>query len=910
MEKALTADKYVPVDWHCLPIEAVMQQMGLESLSGLIEGEARNRLDGDGPNSLRKAKAINPFKLLFAQFNNLIVWLLVIAGLVSGIMGERADAIAILTIVILNAIIGFYQEFSAEKSIAALKKLTAPQAKVRRDGRIRLIPAIEIVKGDVVEFEAGDLIPADARLVEASNLRCMESILTGESEAVEKSLTALEESGLPLGDRTNMVYMGTSVAGGVGKAVVVATGMETEIGKIAGLLEQEDGGTSPLQKSLAEFGRLLVWVCLGLIGLLFVLGMLRKMAFLDLFLTSISLAVAAVPEGLPAVVTVALALGVQRMAKRNTLIRRLSAVETLGSAEVICTDKTGTLTMGEMTVRELFVAGKSFQVEGAGVEPVGRVLIGNQVPVEVERSCLDLLARFQIGAVTATLSKEGERWTVIGDPTEGAMLSFAAKLGIGPKDFEGNGKLHEFPFDSDRKRASVIRPMPGGKVQALVNGAPDLLLSLCNRVLTETGPVPLDVIWKERIQKANAEMAERALRVLGTAYKEWTEPLDTKPEMASVEKDLVFAGLTGMYDPPRPEAALAIDLCHKAGIRVIMITGDHPATALAVARELGLATANDVVLTGTELDQLGEQGLKARVADTAVYARVSAEHKLHIVRAWRAEGAVVAMTGDGVNDAPALKGSDIGVAMGKSGTEVTKQASDMIVTDDNFASIVAAVEEGRGIYANIRKTLNYLLAGNTGEMLLMLVAVIVGLPTPLLPIHLLWINLFTDGLPALCLAAEPVDPDVMNQRPRPRHERLANSNFIRSLLFIGALTAGVSLSVFLFTLKNYDLDTARSYTFTTLVFCELFRAFGARSETIPVWQLNPLGNVKLVIVVVASIGLQVFSHHNGMLGNFLKSAPLPLSHCLALLTVGTIPFLLLEAGKFFGWTGRNQIATV
>ncbi|HLP42488.1 MAG TPA: HAD-IC family P-type ATPase, partial [Fibrobacteria bacterium] len=520
-----------PADWHAKPIEDVLARVGVASLAGLTEAEAGSRLMADGPNLLRESESIRPWKLFLAQFSSLIVWLLIVAGIVSGILGEIADAVAILAIVILNAIIGFYQEYSAEKSIAVLKKLTAPNAKVRRENRLRVVPAAEVVKGDVVEFESGDLIPADARLLEAANVRCTEAALTGESEAVLKSSRTLSETDLPLGDRINMVYMGTSVASGAGKAVVVATGMGTEIGKIAGMLEKAEESASPLQKSLADFGRLLVWLSLGLIALLFILGLMRDMPLFELFLTSISLAVAAVPEGLPAVVTVALALGVQRMARRHALIRRLPAAETLGSASVICTDKTGTLTMGEMTVRELFVAGKSYQVEGVGLEPVGRILHEGREPGDPELACLQRLAWAQAGTVTASLSRSAERWTIIGDPTEGAMLSAAAKLGITPEGFGKDGKIYVFPFDSDRKRASVIRHLPGLGLHALVNGAPDLLLSLCTHVLTEDGIQPLDDQGRARIQAANSDMAKRALRVLGTALKPWPEPLDARPEV-------------------------------------------------------------------------------------------------------------------------------------------------------------------------------------------------------------------------------------------------------------------------------------------------------------------------------------------------------------------------------------------
>jgi Ca2+-transporting ATPase len=898
--------------WHARELADVSAAVGLASPDGLDEAEAARRLASHGPNALREAKGVGPWALLLAQFKGVLIWLLIVAGAVSGLLGEAADAIAIFAIVILNALIGFYQEYNAERSIAALKKLTAPQAKVRRGGRLRAIPATEVVRGDVIEFEAGDLVPADARLASASSLRSAEAALTGESQPVGKTSGVLGQADLPLGDRANMVYMGTSIAGGAGRAVVVATGMETEIGKIAGLIEEAGETESPLQRGLADFGRLLVWISLGIIAILFLLGLLRRMPFLDLFLTSVSLAVAAVPEGLPAVVTIALALGVQRMSRRNALIRKLAAVETLGSAGVICTDKTGTLTLGEMAVREYYAAGKRFQVEGSGWEPGGRIARDGREPSAAERACLERLAWTQVGTVTAALSRSEGRWTVVGDPTEGALLAAAAKLGIAPEGFGAEAKLAEIPFDSDRKRASVVRRLPGAGAHVLVNGAPDLLLPLCTRVLTEAGPVPLDAAWRERIAAANAEMAGRALRVLGSAYKGWNgdrkaerEPPEGPPAAEALESDLIFAGLAGMLDPPRPEAARAIALCREAGIRVVMITGDHPGTARAVAAELGLSSAGDAVLTGAELERMDEAALGERVERIAVYARVSAEHKLRIVRAWRARGAVVAMTGDGVNDAPALKGADIGVAMGRTGTEVTKQASDMVITDDNFASIVAAVEEGRGVYANIRKTLNYLLAGNSGELLLMLTAVVAGLPSPLLPIHLLWINLVTDGLPALCLAAEPVEPEVMRRRPRPRNERLANGPFLRNLSFIGILTAGVSIGVFLFSLKRSDLAEARSNAFAALVFCELFRALGARSDTRPFWRINPFGNVRLLAVVALSIGFQIFSHHNAVLGRLLKTRPLDLAACLSVLGVSLIPFAVLEAAKAFRRSGAG-----
>jgi Ca2+-transporting ATPase len=894
----------MPEAWHQRSASETAAALGLDSPEGLTEAEAARRLSAEGPNLLREEPRVSPWVLILAQFRGILIWLLIVAGAVSGFLGEAVDAAAIFAIVLLNAAIGFYQEYSAERSLAALKSMTAPRAKVRRGGNLISVPAADIVRGDRIEFEAGDLIPADGRLLEAASLRNTEAALTGESVAVGKTTAALTDADLPLGDRTNMVYMGTSVAVGEGRAVVVATGMETEIGRIAGLLESEGEGTSPLQQGLARFGRTLVWISLGIIAVLAALGIWRGTPWLELFLTSISLAVAAVPEGLPAVVTIALALGMQRMARRHALIRKLAAVETLGSAGIICTDKTGTLTLGEMTVRAYYAAGKSFDVEGAGAEPAGRVTCEGRDLLPGEKDALRRMALAQAGTATAALSRENGRWTVVGDPTEGALLAAAAKLGVSPGDFPA-ARLFSFPFDSERKRASTVRRLPAGEPCALVNGAPDVLLPLCTRVLTERGIEPLDAAWRERILRANAAMAGRALRVLATAYKPWAGAADAAPAIEEVESDLVFAGLAGMIDPPRPGAAEAIRTCKRAGIRVVMITGDHPDTARAVAAELGLDGGETV--TGAELDRLDDAALAERAARASVYARVSAEHKLRIVRALKSGGAVVAMTGDGVNDAPALKGADIGVAMGRTGTEVTKQASDMVITDDDFASIVAAVEEGRGVYANIRKTLGYLLAGNTGELLLMLAAGAAGLPAPLLPIHLLWINLVTDGLPALCLAADPIDADVMAARPRPRGARLADGPFLRRLALIGVLTAAVSVAAFLYARDRYGLAAARTYAFTALVFCELFRALGARSDSKPLWSLGPLGNKALLAVVAVSAAAQVALLYDGTLAAVLKTVPISIGELGTLAAVSLTPFAILEASKALRrWTAGRR----
>ena len=884
--------------WHNRSAEEVLMHFGSAS-AGLSATDAAQRLAANGPNELKEGKPISRWQIFLGQFKSLIIWILIVAGVISGVLGEVLDAIAILAIVVLNAVIGFYQEFQAEKSIAALKKMTAPQAKVRRDGHITSIPASGIVAGDILALEAGDLVAADARLLEAASLKCIESALTGESEAVTKQPATLAQGDVELGDRENMLFMGTSIAAGTGQAVVVATAMKTELGRIAGLIEEagaEEG--TPLQKKLDSFGRILVWATLGIVALLFVLGLLRGTEPFELFMTSVSLAVAAVPEGLPAVVTVALALGVMRMSRRRALVRKLPAVETLGSTSVICTDKTGTLTVGEMTVRALYVSGQSYEVTGEGYGPDGEVRFqGRKVEAPHTTPLLEL-ASVLLGCNNSHLVQEEGTWKTVGDPTEGALLAAGLKAGGDRERIEKElPKHHEIPFDSDRKLSAVLREMPDGKLRVFINGAPDVLLKLCSRLYTSTGVRPMTEKDCQGIAAQNTALAQQALRVLGSAWRDLDDasPAALNPE--TVEHDLVFVGLTGMYDPPRQEAKEAVAKCRAAGIRVVMITGDHPHTATAIAREIGIASADDVAIAGVELEKMTDDELRQRAPKTTVYARVTAEHKLRIIRAWKANDAVVAMTGDGVNDAPAIKGADIGIAMGRSGTEVTKQAADMIVTDDNFASIVAAVEEGRGIYDNIRKTLQYLLAGNCGELLLMTTAIILALPSPLLAIHLLWINLVTDGLPALCLATDPIDSDVMKQPPRARHERITDGGFLSTMFLTGALTAGVSFAVYLYALKFETPEMARTHAFATLVFAELLRSFGARSETRPLWRMNLFSNLNLLVVVGISFSIQVWSHHNALLSGLLKTSLISFSDCLMLLAVGAIPLIVLELVK-------------
>lgn len=912
VEGVRTTTEGIAEKWYHDTADAILLKVE-SSPTGLAVDEAQTRLTKNGPNALRETKGISPWSIFLRQFQSLLVWILIAAGFVSSFVGDTVDTVAIFAIVALNAIMGFYQEWTAERSIAALKKMTAPQAKVSRGGTIVLVPAIEIVSGDVIHLEAGDIVPADARLLSVATLKCMESALTGESEPSTKTMAVPQESELPIGDRENLVFMGTQVAAGAGQAVVVATGMHTELGQIAELLQQaEPRKPTALQLQLDSLGRVLIIATVAIIALLFVVGLQRGVPTLELFMNSISLAVAAVPEGLPTVVTVALSLGVHRMARRRALVRKLSAVETLGSTSVICTDKTGTLTAGEMTVRTLYVAGKEYQVTGQGYATDGQVqLEGKAIDIQSDAG-LQQLSSILVGCNSAHLVQKENVWQAVGDPTELALLIAGMKAGLSQTQVELDAPKHaELPFDSDRKRSSILRSMPDGVLRSFTNGAPGELLQQSSKLYHPDGNVDLTDDLRASILGATSKMASQALRVLGSAYRDLPNSALQEPNLGelesgeldpqSVERDMVFVGLAGMYDPPRPEAMDALARCRAAGIRVIMITGDHPETAVAIAKELKL-DSQVAAVTGAELDRMSDAELTDRSQDTSVYARVTAKNKLRIVRELQRSGYVVAMTGDGVNDAPAIQGADIGIAMGKAGTEVTKQAADIIITDDNFATIVAAIEEGRGIYENIRKTLQYLLAGNTGELLLMLICVVIGLPAPLMPIHLLWINLVTDGLPALCLATDNNHSDSMKRGPRKAAEQLTNVSFVWTMCVTGILTAGVTLVVFLYTLRTSDVEHARASAFTVLVFAELMRALGARSSHLPVWKIKPILNWYLIAVIGASMAMQFASLQIPMLGSFLKTPYRTPASCLVLFAVGCIPMLVLEMMKvLFPW---------
>ncbi len=887
--------------WHKQSITEALSLLTSDAELGLSVAEAQKRLVQFGPNKLRKGKRFSALVVFIGQFNSLVIWVLIGAAVVSAALGEVIDGIAIIAIVILNAVIGFIQEYRAEKAAAALARLTAPHCRVVRDGHSLVITSSEVVPGDLLLLEAGDLIAADARLIQASVLRVNEAPLTGESQAVAKFIDSLS-SETPLAERNNMVFLGTSVNGGSGHALVVNTGMETELGRIAKLLESAESGETPLQRQLERVGRLLLMACFGIVALIFGLGLWRGIAPFELFLSSVSLAVAAIPEGLPAVVTIALALGVQRMVQRHALVRRLASVETLGRAQVICTDKTGTLTMGEMTARKLITSKSLYRVTGEGYSTEGAFFSGNVESLPSGNPELFALLRASAACNDAELTLIDGRPAIVGDPTEGALLVAAEKANITRSAIETEmPRLAVIPFDSDRKRMSIIRRQENHP-WVFVKGAPEIILSRCTLIHTDQGIKELTENDRTRFLQANTLLANDALRVLavaersvdGFSFEEGMVISDTE-----IEQQLILLGLVGLQDPPRGEAKEAVAKCKRAGIKTVMITGDHPDTARAIGHELGILNKGDEVLIGAEIDRLDDGALKARVPHVSVYARVTAEHKLRIVRAWKATGAVVAMTGDGVNDAPAIKEASIGIAMGITGTEVTKEAADMIVADDNFASIVAAVEEGRGIYDNIAKTLAYLLGSSTGELLVMLGAVLLGWPLPLLPLHLLWINLVTDGFAALALSTDPIDPGVLNRPPRHAQSQLLNRHLFYLTLFTGLLAASVTLGVFAYELHvvGNSIDQARDAAFTALVITGLLRAFGARSDQRTIWQIGLFSNLRLFLIVAVSFGLQLAIHHVSMLQTLFQIKSVSLHQCVVWIGVGFIPLAILELRK-------------
>ncbi|MEA3348989.1 MAG: cation-translocating P-type ATPase [Chloroflexota bacterium] len=915
------------VDWHALTAKKVIEQLGISQEEGLTSKQAKKRLEHYGPNKLQEAPPTTIWQMLLAQFDDFVVLLLIGAAIISALLGDWVEAAAIMTIVVLNAALGVIQEHRAEESLAALKELAAPDANVLRNGKRTTIPARDLVPGDIVYLEAGNYIPADVRLIEAVNLRVDEAPLTGESVPVRKDARSRLPADAPVGARENSAFMGTVVTYGRGRGVVVNTGMNTQIGQIAEMLQSVEQEQTPLQKRLDQLGRTLGWAALAVCGLVFLLGWLRGTPPLDMFIIAISLAIAAVPEGLPAVVTISLALGMRKMVKRNALVRRLSSVETLGSATVICSDKTGTLTQNEMTVTRVAVDGEFLDVSGSGYKPTGKFSHDGETVNLSDYPAIR--TALWIGALnndaileTRTGEKDGDESTyhIIGDPTEGALIVAAAKAGapLIPRE-DAYPRVQEIPFDSERKRMltvhQVCQPQPEDlspfyddekreHFVVIVKGAPAIVLDQCTHYQSrEDEPVPLNDEQRRRILAANDRMTGDALRVLGAAYRV-TPVLDDDHDgefMDDLEKDLIFVGLIGMIDPARPEVTPALEMARKAGIRTIMITGDYPNTARAIAAEIGLLQAGHHVLTGNDIEAADDKTLQVEVMNTDVFARVSPQHKMRIVQALRSNGEVVAMTGDGVNDAPSIKQADIGIAMGITGTDVTKETADMVLTDDNYASIVSAVEQGRVIYSNIRKFVYYLLSCNLAEIAIIFIATLVGLPSPLTAIQLLWLNLITDGAPALALGVEMGDPDIMERSPRPPTETIINKFMQIGILVQTVAITTITLLAYKLGLNQYpgQPEIAETMAFVTLSFSELLRAFTARSEYVSVLKIGVFSNRSMNWAVFSSLVLLLAVVYIPFLQPIFDTAPLGWSQWQYLLPLLFVPALAAEMTKWF-----------
>ena len=884
--------------WHTLPLETIFSRLNATP-AGLTGAEAVQRLAEHGPNELQAAHRISPWALLFEQFKNVLTIMLLVATVLSAFLGHWTEAIAIAVIVLFAVVLGFVQEYRAERAIEALRQMAAPTATVLRDGEEVELPARDLAPGDVTLLRAGDKIPADVRLIEAVNLQIEEAALTGESVPVEKHAALIPGNDLAVGDRKNMGYAGTAATYGRGRAMVVATGMHTEFGKIAQMLQTVETGKTPLQENLDKVGHMLARAAFVIVAIIVALGLFRGQPFIEMVIFGIALAVAVVPEALPAVVTISLALGVQRMVKRNALMRRLPAVETLGSTSVICSDKTGTLTKDEMTARRIFVAGQVLEVSGAGYEPHGQ--FSRNGSTAEPSNPLKLLLRAATLASDAHIvhSEADGRWHVKGDPTEGALVVAAAKAGLHKADLDTQfPRVNEIPFTSETKRMTTLHSAPEGAV-AYSKGAPEIILDSCARQLTEEGEPALDAASREAILESARQMASEALRVLAVASK-------AGGTLETAEHDMTFLGLVGMIDPPRPEAKAAIQTCEQAGIKVVMITGDHPLTAQAVARELGLLK-NGRVVTGAELEAMSEADFEREVENIEVYARVSPAHKLRVVTAFQKNDHIVAMTGDGVNDAPALKKADIGIAMGITGTDVTKEAAAMTLTDDNFASIVAAVEEGRGVFGNIKKYLMYLLSSNIGEIGLMLGATLLGLPLPLSAVQILYVNLATDGLPALALAVDPPEADLMRRKPRNPRTGIFTRPVVTLMVVGGLWSALVNLGLYAWALSSgRSLEEAMTMTFVSLVLIQFFKAYNFRSDRLSVF-VRPFANKWLNWAILWEVVLLVIIIYVPFLHDAFGTYYLPLVDWAIVILLALTISPVLELAKWMerrGWFGK------
>lgn len=872
-------------------IEQTVKSLDTKVDEGISSNQFNERLKEYGENRLVEKKGRTILQMAIDQFKDFMVLILIIASILSISVGELKDGIVILGIVLLNAILGVAQENRASNALKALKEMAAPKAKVIRDGVLQTVDSPQIVPGDLVVLEAGDYVPADIRLVESVNLKIDESALTGESVAVEKDIREEILEGAAIADRINSAYMSTIVTYGRGKGLVYATGMSTEIGKIASMLNESEEAQTPLQKKLATFGKLLGIICIIVCSIIFALGILRQQPLLEVFMTAISLAVAAIPEGLPAVVTVVLAMGMQRMIKRDAIMKRLSAVETLGSTTVICTDKTGTLTQNKMTVLKVYDGESEWEVTGTGYSFEGNITNNNK-----DKKVIDYLLKAAVLCNDSSIKEEA----VIGDPTEGALIVLGAKGGYFKEELnEKYPRLKEYPFDSDRKMMSTFQNIDGEFIM-FTKGAPDIVLSRSNKIRINGEVRAITEEDKVRIQKMNAGYADNALRVLGYAYKSLTENAVLEQE----EHDLIFVGLTCMIDPPREEAKNAIKLCKSAGIRVVMITGDHISTASAIAMQLGIIDNKDQALEGHFINDYSNEDFIKKVKNINVFARVSPEHKVRIVDAIKANGEIAAMTGDGVNDAPALKKADIGIAMGITGTDVSKEAADMILTDDNFASIVDAVEEGRIIYSNIRKFVGFLLSCNIGEIIIIFFAMIIGWEVPLVPIQLLWINLITDSFPAFALGLEKGERDIMKQAPRNPDEPLVDRRMQIAIAFqsIGlALGALLSYRIGFIMAGNASeseaLLIARTFCFTTLIFGEMLRAYSARSEVYSIFKIKLLSNSYLNYSVIFAIGLLFIVLYVPFLQVIFNTFALTVVQLITAIGLSLLPLIFGEAAK-------------
>jgi P-type Ca2+ transporter type 2C len=901
----------VEMKWYEREIKDVEEMTRSHFSDGLREEEAAKRLKQFGYNKLDEGETVPAFFLFLAQFKDFMVIVLLVATLISGLLGEYIDAITIILIVLLNGVLGFIQERKAEKSLAALKELSAPQMMIKREGEWKKVLSSEVVAGDIVKFTSGDRIGADIRIIEAKGLRIEESALTGESVPVQKTEAVLSGEDLSIGDQENMAFMGTMVTQGSGIGVIVATGMKTEMGKIAHLLQSAETMITPLQHKLEQLGKILILVALLLTALVVVIGVYQGHDAYIMFLAGVSLAVAAIPEGLPAIVTVALALGVQRMIKRKAIVRKLPAVETLGCASVICSDKTGTLTQNKMTVTNLWSGGKAWAVTGTGYEPKGDFLVNaKKIDFKIEKTLQQLLTFGSLcnnAKVITSEVKEGLfgktklRYAIDGDPTEGALVVCAEKAGITRQVLENDYKIvEEFPFESTRKMMSVIvERKKDGKRFVVTKGAPDVLLSKSKQILWEERYQSLSPQKEKAVTQSIDSLASQALRTIAIAYKE-IEPNANLSSVEAVENNLIFIGLQGMIDPPRPEVKASILECRDAGIKTIMITGDHIITAKAIAKQLMILPNHGKIMDGKTLAKMSVAELEEVVDDIYVYARVSPEHKLKIVKALQAKGHIVAMTGDGVNDAPAIKAANIGVAMGITGTDVAKEASSLVLSDDNFATIKAAIKEGRNIYDNIRKFIRYMLASNVGEILVMLFAMMLGMPLPLVAIQILWINLVTDGLPAMALGLDQAEGDVMRRKPRHPMENVFARGLAWKIVSRGFMIGVVTLIAFWLTLTQDpdDLMRAQSVAFATLVMAQLIHVFDCRSEH-SVFHRNPFQNIYLVLAVISSTALLLIVMYFPPLQPVFHTVGLNVREWLLVLSMASIPTIALAGFHLF-----------